>query len=260
MKKYTLITGASSGIGLEMAKILAKKSRNLILVARREDRLKKLKEELESQEKIECHYIVLDLLSDKASFKLFEEASRIGQIDILINNAGIGHQEIFHKTDLEVHHKVIHLNSIVPTELSYYFIAHMKDHGHKSYILNVASLAAIFPITHLAVYCASKSYLKHMTNSLAVELKSSNISFTTVSPGGVATEFSDLANQKLSETAKKFSRSAQDVANLSLEAMFKEKTHYIVGFDNYIFSIIQKILPESVFNSLMNTVFKKLTH
>ncbi len=260
MKSFALITGASSGIGKEMALDLAAKSHNLIIVARRENRLIELSNEIIEKHNVKCEYIVKDLLAPNAANEVFEQALKIGHINILINNAGIGYQDKFLDTSWEMHENIIKLNSTIPTQLSYLFSAHMLEHEQSSYILNVASLAAIFPIENLSVYSGSKAYLKHMMDSLYYEFKDTNISLTTVSPGGVVTEFSENANQKPTAFAKKHSKSAQQVASLSIKAMFAKKRHYIVGVDNYLAYMLKRILPENVFNSTFNTVFKNFFH
>ncbi len=260
MKSFAIITGASSGIGKEMALDLAAQSHNLILVARRENRLIELTTQIKQDFNVECEYIVKDLLAPNAANEVYEQAIKSGRINILINNAGIGYQDKFLDTSWEMHENIIKLNSTVPTQLSYLFSAHMLEHKQSSHILNVASLAAIFPIKNLSVYSGSKAYLKHMMDSLYFEFKDTNIFLTTVSPGGVITEFAENANQKPTEFANKHSKSARDVASLSIKAMFAKKRHYIVGVDNYMVYLLKRILPENLFNSTFNSIFKNFFH
>lgn len=260
MKSFALITGASSGIGKEIALSLASKSNNLILVARRENRLTELCAQIEKEFNVQCKYIVKDLLQPSAANEVYEQALKIGHVHILVNNAGIGYQDKFLDTDWEMHENIIKLNSTIPTQLTYLFSSHMIDHKQDSYILNVASLAAIFPIQNLSVYSGSKAYLKHMMDSLYFEFKDTNISLTTVSPGGVVTEFSENANQHPTDFAKKHSKSAQTVAKLSIEAMYAKKRHFIVGLDNYMAYMLKRLLPENVFNSIFNKAFKNFFH
>lgn len=210
-----LITGASSGIGMEMAKYLANKNVELILVARRKDRLEKLKKELKVNTKI----ISLDLSNINNAYKLYEECKN-DNIDILINNAGFGLFGDFDETDLEKELEMIDVNIRTPHILTKLFLKDFikKDNG---YILNVCSSAGFMAGPRLNTYYATKNYLLKLSMAINEELrhKKSNVVISSLCPGPVNTEFNKVAKGSFSIKGV----SKEYVAKYAIEKLFKKK-------------------------------------
>ena len=210
-----LITGASSGIGKDMAKYLSSMGHDLILVARRKDLMDKLKEELTtSVEVIEC-----DLSKEKNVFKLYESV-KDKNIDVLINNAGFGLFGDFSKTDLDTELKMIDVNIKAPHILTKLFLKDFikKDNG---YILNVCSSAGFMAGPRLNTYYATKNYLTKLTMAINEELRQSksNVYVGCLCPGPTSTEFNKVAHGTFSIKEA----SSEYVAKYGIDKMFKKK-------------------------------------
>lgn len=230
-----LVTGASSGIGEQMARQLAAEGYALVLVARRRQRLQDLADELRAAHKTPSLILEADLsdryqlngLMSSVDTWLDETGLRMS---VLINNAGSGVWSAFEDQQLDTIQREIDLNVVSLTTLTHGFIHRLKASGDQGYILNVASLAGLLPVPEFAVYAATKSYVVQFSEILAHELRNVPISVTCSCPGGVLTEFLDQAGQDLkSETGM---MSAEDVARLSLKAMFDGKGVYVPGLIN----------------------------
>lgn len=213
---YALITGASSGIGREMALLLAQKGYDLILAARRENRLKKLKDYLENRYPVSVETAVCDLADKEACLSLCE-AYRDYPVEIPINGAGFGKIGYITETDLETQISMINTNITALHILSRQFAKQMK-HG---YILNIASIAGFQPGAFLATYGATKAYAVSFSLALGHELKEQgkDISVTTLCPGPVDTEFHKVAGTSFSLP----SISAKRCAKEGLRGMFRKK-------------------------------------
>ena len=231
-----LITGASSGIGRDMARYLSKLGYELVLVSRNEEELNKLKEEL----KIKVEVIAMDLSIKENCYKLYEEAK---DIDILINNAGFGVFGKFVETDLEKEVNLIQTNVTAVHILTKLYLKDMvkKDKGH---ILNVASIAGFMPGPLMAAYYASKNYVVTLTRSINKELKKSksNVKLSLLCPGPVNTNFNNVANVKFKVKAL----SSQYVANYAIDRMLKGKLIIIPGILIKIAKVMSKITPTAI--------------
>lgn len=216
-----LITGASSGIGREMAKVLSVKGYDLIITARREDRLEKLRAELGTNVKV----IKADLSKEDECFRLYE-AVKDENIDILINSAGFGIFGAFDKTDLGRELDLINVDIKALHILTKLFYKDFKKRD-SGYILNIASSAAFQPGPLLSSYYAAKAYVLHLTEALTEELRRSGsaVYIGALCPGPVATEFDSVANVKFSLK----NLSAEYVAGYAIDKMFKRKTVIIPG-------------------------------
>lgn len=189
-RKTAVITGASSGIGMEFARIFAKMGYQLILTARREERLKKLKGEL----KVPCRIIIADLSQEYECYQLFEKIEN-SRVDIFINNAGFGTCGCFAETDLGKEISMIQVNVCAMHILFKKMLCKMEKQGYGR-ILNIASSAGLFPSgPYMAAYYASKAYVVSLTKAVAEELraKGSNIYLGALCPGPVDTEFNNRA-------------------------------------------------------------------
>lgn len=247
MAVTALITGASSGIGKELALIHAEKGGNLIVVARREDKLNELKSEIESQYKVKVDLIALDLSVPGAAKSLFDSVNDKGlQVDFLINNAGFGLRGMFHELPWERQLQMMQLNMIALSELCYLFLPGMIERNSGK-ILNTSSTASFMPGPLQAVYFATKAYVTYLGNAIAEELSDTNISVTTLMPGATETEFAKTADMEDTGLFKK-AVSARSVAEDGYEAMIKGKLDVISGltFSQKLMMSMIPITPKKI--------------
>ena len=230
-----LITGASSGIGLEMVKYLAEKNIDLILVARSEDKLKSLKNRLN----VNCKIIALDLIKEENVYKLYELVKN-ENIDILINNAGFGLFGIFSKTDLNRELEMINLNIKTYHILTKLFLQDFikKDYG---YILNVCSSAGFMAGPKLSTYYATKNYVTKLTMAINEELRKekSNVVICALCPGPVDTNFNKVAKGKF----KIKGISPKYVAKYAVDKMFKNKMLIVPGLKMKLTLFLTRFVP-----------------
>lgn len=193
MKKTALITGASSGIGKELAIIHASKGGDLILVARRESQLNELKEELMANYKVKIEVIAIDLMKAHAAKILFDRIKEKKiEIEYLFNNAGLGGYGKFHDRELDLELDMIQLNIVALTELTHLFLPEMIRRK-KGKILNTASTAGFLPGPMQSVYYATKAYVVSFSQGIARELNNSGVTVSALCPGPVQTGFEDAA-------------------------------------------------------------------
>ena len=237
-----LITGASSGIGRDMARVLAEKGHDLILTARRLEPMEKLKSELESKFKINIEIITQDLSTSEGCFALYEKIKG-KQIDILINNAGFGVFGAFSETPLDRELEMIDTNVVAVHILTKLILADMKARD-SGYILNVASSAAFLPGPLFSSYYASKAYILRLTQSVGYELKKegSKVYLGALCPGPVATEFDKVANVSFSNK----SLSSEFVAKYAIEQMFNRKKVIIPGTAMRLGKFGMRFLPDEI--------------
>ena len=240
MKKLALITGASSGIGKELARIHASKNGDLILVARRIEELKKLKLELEEQFKIKVWVIEQDLTATNAAKEVYEfTKSNQLEVDYLFNNAGFGGHGFFVDRPIAKDLEMIDLNVSALVELSHLFLQDMKIRKAGK-ILNTASTAGFLPGPLQATYFATKAFVVSFSEALAHELKPHNISVTALCPGPVKTEFEKTAGMTGGNLFEK-AASAKSTAEKGYRAM--EKGKVICISDPVLNILIQYIMP-----------------
>lgn len=245
-----LVTGASSGIGMDIARVLASEKYNLILVARRKERLEALAAELAQQEGIKACVLDCDL-SDRAQLDgLLPRAdewlaSENLSLTALVNNAGTGYWADFVEQDPAFFQKDIDLNITALTTLAHGFIDRAKQHGRTSHILNVGSVAGLLPTPKYAVYSSTKAYVVNFTKILGYELKraKANISITVMCPGGVLTEFMDQSGQTLkNETGM---MKSDEVARLGIAAMKRKQLIFVPGLMNKAATLL-RFLPDPI--------------
>ena len=233
-----LITGASSGIGRDMARILSNKGYDLILVARRKDRLEELKKEFSTNVEIIC----LDVSVTENCFKIYE-MTKDQDIDILINNAGFGIFGGFTDIEIEKELNMIDVNIKAVDILTKLFLTDFKK-KNKGYILNVASSAAFLPGPLLSSYYATKAYVLRLTEAIYEELRreKSNVYIGVLCPGPVNTEFNNVANVRFSLKGL----TSEYVAKYAIDKMFKRKLVIIPGFIMKCAKVASKITPEKL--------------
>lgn len=244
-RSCALITGATAGIGYELAKLYAKDENNLILVARDEERLKEVKDELEFYN-IKVYTITLDLSEDNSCEKVLDFVNKKNlSVDILINNAGVGSFGYLSEIEMKKELKLIDVNIRALTELTKIFLPSMIEHGEGA-IMNVASTAAFCAGPKMATYYASKSYVLNFTEALYEELKGSEIKVSCLCPGPVKTSFQEKSGIKKKESAKKALMTAKDVAEIAYRDFKKGKLIIIPGFKNKLIITLNKLIPRSL--------------
>ena len=228
-----LITGASGGIGLELARCCAHDGIDVILVARSTDRLNSIKKELEAAHTTLVRVISLDLSRPGAVEALLQQLpGESGAVDYLINNAGFGTFGFFDEIDWKTETDMIQLNIVALTELTRKLLPGMKERG-RGRILNVASTAAFQPGPLMAVYYATKSYVLHLSEALANELKGSPVTVTALCPGPTASGFQQAAAMESSGLVKgKMLPTSKEVAEYGYRAMQRGKTVAVHGVMN----------------------------
>ncbi|MFW6348726.1 MAG: SDR family NAD(P)-dependent oxidoreductase, partial [Cyclonatronaceae bacterium] len=217
--KTALVTGASSGIGIEFALQLAAQGATPILVARREARMKQLARAIHEQCGITAPVIALDLTRPGAISELQQAVENLGlRVDILINNAGFGFQGTFEKASEHTYETMCTLNVTALTVLTRAFLPGMKQGGG---ILNVASMAGIAPIPYFSVYAATKAYVCSFGSALWYEMKEAGgqVHVSTLCPGPVETEFFDVAGASPADVPAREVQKADDVARIGLKAL-----------------------------------------
>ena len=230
MKNTGLITGASSGIGRELARLHAEKGRDLIIVARREDELQELKKGLESRCKVEVMVIAKDLTVANACQEIFNEISAAGiQVDYLFNNAGFGGRGNFWEQELGPQTSMIDLNVQAVVELTHLFLPGMIERG-KGKVLHTSSTAGFMPGPLQAVYFATKAFVNSFSKAVASELEGTGVSMTALCPGAVKTEFAENAGFGDNEGMFASGKTPRYTAEKGYEAMEAGKLEVITEF------------------------------
>lgn len=239
-----LITGASDGIGLEMAKIHASKGGDLILVARSADKLLHLKEELESAHKINVRVIGKDLSNENAALEVYNEVKAAGiTVDYLINNAGFGDFGFFTEGNWEKQNRMIQLNITTLTQFTRLFLSDMIVR-RSGKIVNVASTASFQPGPLMAVYYATKAYVLHFSEAVNNEIAGSGVTITALCPGATASGFQKAAGMEESKLVKgRKLPTSIEVAAFGYRAMLNGKTVAIPGLMNKLMVFGVRFLP-----------------
>ncbi|HQQ99014.1 MAG TPA: SDR family oxidoreductase [Cyclobacteriaceae bacterium] len=255
---YALITGASGGIGWSIAKELASRKHNLLLIARSGGTLTEHVAELRSKYGIQADYLTLDLSAPGAAMQVKQWLDAKGYaIDILINNAGYGSWGTVATLDREQLNNMMQLNMITLADLCKVLLPYLQEQ-QRSYIMNVGSTAAYQAVPTLASYAATKAFVLLFSRGLRLELLGSGTTVSCLSPGATSTGFIDRANMGvLKERSEKFSMPADAVARIGVNGMFAGKAEIIPGFVNWIsvklVGLLPKALPEKIAAGLYKT-------
>jgi uncharacterized protein len=247
-RPIALVTGASSGIGRELARVLAREGHDLVLVARREPALRELADEVKSRYGADATIILADLAVAGSTKQVFDDvAAACLVVDVLVNNAGLGGHGRFAETDLEFEQGVLAVNIVALTELTKLFLPAMIT-GRKGRILNVASTAAFQPGPFMAVYYASKAYVLSFTEAIAEELSGTGVTATALCPGVVATGFQAAGgiDGDLPLLRSPGAKSAEYVAQAGYDAMMKGKRIEIPGALNKVGAQGVRVTPRRV--------------
>jgi short-subunit dehydrogenase len=253
-----LITGASNGIGLELAKIHAAKGGDLVLVARNKSKLDELKTALESQYNISVYTIGKDLSAFNAAQEVYEETSKQNiQIAYLISNAGFGDFGMFAETDWNKELQMINLNITTLTHFTKLYLQDMVKRSSGK-IMNVASTAAFQSGPMMAVYFASKAYVLHFSEAVNNEVSDKGITVTALCPGATESGFQAAAAMEESNLVKgKKLPTSQQVAEYGYDAMIKGKTVAIHGLMNWILANSVRFTPRALVVKLTRKIQDK---
>lgn len=243
MEKTTaLITGASSGIGQELAKLFAADGHNLILVARRMERLQIFSTELQKLYPLITVQIVASDLSEPCAAEQVFALTQHQPLTYLVNNAGFGNFEDFINIDLICDRRLLQLNILALTELTKLCLPILLKQ-QQAYILNVASTAAFQPGPYMATYFASKAYVLSFSEALAHELRQTQVRVTCLCPGPTATEFHTLAKIEHSPLFRHGVMPASKVATIGYRAMLHGKRVVIPGLQNKLLTFATRLIP-----------------
>lgn len=243
-ERVTLITGASSGIGLELARIFAAKGHTCVLVARRADRLSELSDVIGATGAKKPVAIACDLAAEGAGAKLAEDIAALGfEVEFLINNAGFGLAgpalELDHAQQLEM----IDLNVRVLTDLTLRFADSVIR--HRGGILNVASIAAFLPGPGMAVYYATKAFVLSFTEAMRGELRKTGVRVTALCPGPVPTEFQSRAGFVPGMDSKVLTVSAVEVARVGYDGLLANRQVVLPGFAVRSIPLLLRFVPRA---------------
>jgi short-subunit dehydrogenase len=240
----TLITGASSGIGEVFARRLAARGRNVLLVARSEDKLITLCNELGRSNSIRAQYVALDLSLPESPARLFEEAEKRGlTIDLLVNNAGFGSFGDFSKADLARELNMIDLNVKSLVELTYRFLQPMRARKQGA-IINVASTAAFQGVPFMTTYAATKAFVLSFSEALWEENRAFGIKVMALCPGVTETNFFEAARGE--KPPARASQTPEEVVDTALRGLARGKSHIISGWVNRVMTESERLAPRSL--------------
>lgn len=256
MSKHAIITGASKGLGNAIAHQLASVGYDVLLVARSERILAEESKIISDQYKVSAKFLPLDLSNPVAGQQLVDWCTQ-NQFhpSVLINNAGYACWGFFEKMELASQQQMMQVNMNTMIQVTHALLPILKQNS-KSYILNVASTAAFQSVPTMALYAASKAFVRSFTRSLRYELKNTNISVTCLSPGPIATNFIKQAGMEaMQETAAKFEMKPEAVAEKGLRDMFNGKSESVPGWLNYLNVRLSFIVPDFILEKVAANLY-----
>lgn len=241
--QWSLVTGASSGIGVDFARELASRGSNVIVLARREERLKEVQAELTARFRVQAEVVTADLADEQARQRLYDDIKQTGRsVDVLINNAGFGLHGMSWEISWEQERQMLNVDIMAMAHLTKLFLKDMvaRDSG---YIMQVASYGAYQPAPTYASYSAAKSFVLNYGEALNYELRDTNVGVTVVSPGIVDTEFHDVAGQQKNRYQRMTQMKPDEVARIAVDAMLKREASVIPGWMNYATVWSNRLIP-----------------
>jgi short-subunit dehydrogenase len=252
-QQYALITGATSGIGLELAKLFAKDKYNLVIVARSQDELSKTANELQQQYGIQVTSIAKDLFEPQAPFDVYQQVKAQGiQIDVLVNDAGQGQYGAFTTTDINRELDIIQLNIGAYVVFTKLYLQEMVARKSGK-ILQVSSLGAEIPGPLQAVYHGTKAFITSFTEAVREEVKESGVTITLLEPGVTDTDFFNKADMERAKIVAEGPRAdPAKVAQDGYDALLAGKDKVVSGLMNKVQAIVGNVLPDDVVASIMH--------
>lgn len=250
--KYALITGATSGIGYELAKLFAQDQYNLIIVARNESELQRTSSELQQQYGIQVTTLAKDLFQREAAFEVYNEVKSKGiQIDVLVNDAGQGLYGEFVETDLNRELQIIDLNVVSTVILTKCFLKEMVARGEGK-ILQLASIASRVPGPLQSIYHATKAFILSFSEAIREEVKDKNITITALMPGPTDTDFFHKADMENSKIMDQGMSDPAEVAKDGYEALMNNDDKIISGMKNKIQVGMSNVMPDPQVAAMMH--------
>jgi short-subunit dehydrogenase len=255
--KWVMVTGASSGLGREIARYLAKnEGANLVVVARRKERLESLKHELESTHPVKVKVLASDLESAQGVDLLFKKATDITEIFALVNNAGITFYGKAIESELPTFEKILRLNLWTVVQLSLKFLTYFQERGDGA-ILNITSEAAFVPLPYQSVYSASKHAIQAFTEGLHMEYRKSGVVISSFAPGGIATEMLSLSNlDKKHPMESPFNMKPEAVAKKAIKSFKKKKLVSVPGVLNKSTVFLLRFLPRKLIARISEKLYR----
>jgi uncharacterized protein len=253
--RWALVTGASAGIGAALARELASGGTNLVLTARRQERLEHLARTLRQNHKIQTEIFAADLVEPDAPGKIraFTESKGLA-IELLINNAGFGKYGEFAQVDVSRSLEMVQVNCAAVVHLTRLFLPDMVQR-RRGDILILASTAAFQAVPYISTYAATKAFDLLFAEGLAEEVKPYGIRVCALCPGSTASEFHEVAGQQ-EFAAKHRQEPAETVARAGLQALAAGKSYVISGFGNYLGAQSQRLVPRSVVTRIAGKMFR----
>lgn len=254
--KSALVTGASSGLGTDFATILAERGCDLVLVARREERLQKLADELRQRHGVKVHVIALDLAPLGAAQALYDRVRDQGlTIDILINNAGFGVHGPFVDVPWEREQEMLLLDIVALVHLTKLFVRDMVARN-SGYVLQISSIGAYQPSPTYGTYSAAKSFVLSFGEALSYELRHTNVKVSVLSPGVTETEFLDVAGQKRTLFQRLSMMKSRPVAEIGINAMLAGKPSKVAGAMNALTAWSLRFIPRRLQAAMANAAMQ----
>ncbi|HLA17970.1 MAG TPA: SDR family oxidoreductase [Dehalococcoidia bacterium] len=250
-----LITGASGGIGGAFARQLAKRGHDLVLVARRRDRMEKLATELADAHGVEVEVVEADLAKD-GDVSSVEERVRRGDIDLLVNDAGFGTRGEFVGLPLARELEELDVNVRALMRLTHAALGPMVERGRGG-VINVASTGAFQPVPHMATYAATKAFVLHFSEALHEEVKGKGVTVTCLCPGPVKTEFQEVAGVNDRSVPSMAWKSTDDVVESALKAVSARRAITVPGALNRATATAVKLMPRFVARRVAGSMFKR---
>lgn len=245
--RWAVVTGASSGIGAEIARELARRGMNVVLVARRAERLAALADELRRTRSVEVEVLPLDLEDAEAPARLEAAAHAGGRaVHVLVNDAGFGLHGAFAESDLGEVERMIRLNVLAVAGLTHRFVRRMQALPERTHVLNVASVLGWLPVPYYAAYGGTKAWVRSFSEALAIELRQTNVRVTVFSPGGTTTEFGAVSRQAPTLLFRAMSMGPERAAREAVRAMLAGRRSAVAGWLNAAFCLALRLLPRSV--------------
>jgi short-subunit dehydrogenase len=259
-KLTALVTGASGGIGEELARLFAADGHDLVLVARGEEKLRRLAEELGAKHNVAARVVPSDLSRPEAPREIFDALEREDvRVDALVNNAGIGSWGLFAETDLNQELELLQINVVALTHLTKLFLPSMIARG-RGYVCNVASTAAFQPGPLMAVYYASKAYVLSLSEALANECEGTGVRVSALCPGPTETGFVAAAGMSESKLFDRGAMSARDVAVAGYRGLFNGKTIVIPGTRNALLARTVGLMPRKLVTKVVRGIQERREH
>ena len=257
-EKYAIVTGASCGIGYEMAKILAKDGKDIVIIARSRDQLEDLKKEIENKHGTKVKVLAKDLSDPKAPPEIFSELEKAKiYVDVLVNNAGFGVYGMFLETDLREELDMIQVNAASLIHLTKLFLKGMVE-DKSGYILNAASLCAFLPTPMEAVYCSTKAFVLHFSEALANELQGTGVKVTCLCVGLARTGFQKRAHMENCKVAKRKMMDAATVAEAGYKALKRGKLIEIPGLVYKFAPLFARFAPRNTVTRVVRSQHERI--